>query len=162
MHVIIKKTVGGRRKRGWSGFPGGSSPAGLALTARRGKHTRATHTQDLRADRGGGTKGPPPLWGHRFCVWRACAFLCEPRAPDLQAMSPQENRSAPFSGGFRRPFVRGKPLRGPLFGGLRRLFVCVLGVFRILRCQHLLNKLACLIHFIILERQHLLCLFCIL
>ena len=44
----------GRRKRGRSGFPGGL-PAGLALAAHRGKHTRATqkstrharHTQNL-------------------------------------------------------------------------------------------------------------------
>ncbi len=64
--------------------------------------TRAPNTKPRTPKRGGALA--PPLYRllSLACVWRARAFLCEPRAPDLQATSPQENRSAPFSGGLRR------------------------------------------------------------
>ena len=111
--------------------------------------TRAPHTQDLWADRGGAASGRPPLYGvigsvcgaRVLCsfVWRACAFLCEPRAPDLQA-SPQENR---FAGLSRRPpaafFLR--------FGRLFLKNSCFVywknskkHHFRILKRQHLYQK----------------------
>ena len=133
MHVIIEKKRRRPPEKGAERFSWGlvacrSGARGLQRKA----HARHTHTQDLGADRGGGLKAPPlygvigSVCGARvLCsfVWHACAFRCEPQVPDLQARS-QENRSAPYSAA----------------SGCMCFRFYVFCYFRMLRCQHLLNK----------------------
>ena len=51
----------------------------LALATQKStRHALATHTRVDEPIEGGAAAPPPPLWGHRFCVWQArvlCSFV---------------------------------------------------------------------------------------